>query len=76
MNNYLKPLVKRGAKNDMKVNNEDVLLGRIPLPSLQEQERINEIIAQFDRALELKKKLLEEKRPSEAVADAEAPGSQ
>ena len=62
LNNYLKPLVKRGAKNDMKVNNEDVLLGRIPLPSLQEQERINEIIAQFDRALELKKKLLEEKR--------------
>ena len=29
LNNYLKPLVKRGAKNDMKVNNEDVLLGRI-----------------------------------------------
>lgn len=60
LNNYLKPLVKRGAKNDMKVNNEDVLLGRIPLPSLQEQERINEIIAQFDRVIELKQKLLEE----------------
>ena len=62
LNNYLKPLVKRGAKNDMKVNNEEVLLGRIPLPSLQEQERINEIIAQFDRIIELKQQLLEEKR--------------
>ena len=71
LNNYLKPLVKRGAKNDMKVNNEDVLLGRIPLPSLQEQERINEIIAQFDRALELKKKLLEEKRRQKRIRDHE-----
>ena len=61
LNNYLKPLVKRGAKNDMKVNNEEVLLGRIPLPSLKEQERINEIIAQFDRIIELKQQLLEEK---------------
>ena len=62
LNNYLKPLVKRGAKNDMKVNNEEVLLGRIPLPPLQEQERINGIIAQFDRVIELKQQLLEEKR--------------
>lgn len=62
LNNYLKPLVKRGAKNDMKVNNEEVLLGQIPLPPLQEQERINGIIAQFDRVIELKQKLLEEKR--------------
>ena len=62
LNNYLKPLVKRGAKNDMKVNNEEVLLGRIPLPPLEERERINSIIAQFDRVIELKKQLLDEKR--------------
>lgn len=61
LNNYLKPLVKRGAKNDMKVNNEDVLLGRIPLPPIQEQKRINEILAHYDRMTELKQKLLEEK---------------
>lgn len=62
LNNYLKPLVKRGAKNDMKVNNEEVLLGRIPLPPLHEQERINEILAQFDQVIESKQRLLEEKR--------------
>lgn len=62
LNNYLKPLVKRGAKNDMKVNNEEVLLGRIPLPPLHEQERINEILARFDQVIELKQQLLEEKR--------------
>ena len=62
LNNYLKPLVKRGAKNDMKVNNEEVLLGRITLPPFQEQVCINEIIAQFDRVIELKQQLLAEKR--------------
>lgn len=62
LNNYLKPLVKRGAKNDMKVNNEEVLLGRIPLPPIQDQKRINEIIDQCNRVIELKQKLLEEKR--------------
>ena len=60
LNNYLKPLVKRGAKNDMKVNNEDVLLGRIPLPSIDEQQKINEVIAHFDRLIELKEKVVEE----------------
>lgn len=62
LNNYLKPLVKRGAKNDMKVNNEEVLLGRISLPPLEERKRINSIIAQFDRVIELKQQLLDEKR--------------
>lgn len=60
LNNYLKPIVKRGAKNDMKVNNEDVLLGRIPLPSFDEQRQINEVIAHFDHLIELKQKLVEE----------------
>lgn len=60
LNNYLKPLVKRGAKNDMKVNNEDVLLGEIPFPSVAEQAAINEILSQFDKVIELIKQLIEE----------------
>ena len=60
LNNYLKPIVKRGAKNDMKVNNEDVLLGRVPLPSVDEQRQINEAIARFDHLIELKQELVEE----------------
>ena len=62
LNNYLKPLVKRGAKNDMKVNNEEVLLGRMPMPPIEEQKKINSLIAQFDRVIDLKQKLIEEKR--------------
>lgn len=60
LNNYLKPIVKRGAKNDMKVNNEDVLLGRIPLPSIDEQRQINEAIVRVNHIIELKQKLVEE----------------
>lgn len=60
LNNYLKPLVKRGAKNDMKVNNEEVLLGCIPLPPVEEQARINEIIAHLDKVIELKQQLVDE----------------
>ena len=62
LNNYLKPLVKRGAKNDMKVNNEDVLAGVIPLPTIKEQEKINAIIAHLDKIIELKQKTIRENR--------------
>ena len=48
----------------------------MPIPSTAEQKKIVEILATCDRALELKQKLLEEKAPPEAMADAEAPGSQ
>ncbi|HCC00123.1 MAG TPA: hypothetical protein DEP42_02720 [Ruminococcaceae bacterium] len=62
LNNYLKPLVKRGAKNDMKVNNEDVLRGHIAFPSDAEQLKIIKILAQCDRVITLKQDLLDEKR--------------
>lgn len=40
VNNYLRPLVNKGAKNDMKVNNETVLKGSICLPYIREQKEI------------------------------------
>jgi len=61
LNNYLKPLVKRGAKNDMKVNNQDAIRGLIPFPSITEQEKIVEILTHCDRVIKLKKQLIEEK---------------
>ncbi len=62
VNNYLKPIVKKGAKNDMKVNNEDVLDGLIAIPSLPEQQKIAEILTHCDKVIDLKKQLIEEKR--------------
>ncbi|WP_066684534.1 restriction endonuclease subunit S [Christensenella intestinihominis] len=62
LNNYLYPLVKKGAKNDMKVNNEDVLKGKIAFPSIKEQCKIVEILNQCDKIIELKQQLIEEER--------------
>ena len=62
LNNYLYPLVKKGAKNDMKVNNEDVLKGNIAFPSIEEQNKIVEILNQCDKVIELKQQLIEEER--------------
>ncbi|MFC6275012.1 restriction endonuclease subunit S [Levilactobacillus tangyuanensis] len=49
LNNYLRPLVNKGAKNDMKVKNEDVLKGKVQLSSkLQEQHKIVSILLEID----------------------------
>lgn len=47
-NRYLRPLVRKGAKNDMKINNSHVLTGRISLPSLPEQQKIAAFLSALD----------------------------
>lgn len=62
-NRYLRPLVRKGAKNDMKINNEYVLHDRIFAPSIAEQKRITYFFSILDNKInELKEKktLLEE----------------
>lgn len=58
-NRYLRPLVKKGAKNDMKVNNEYVLNDKIFAPSILEQKRIASFFDVLDKKIEeLKQKKL------------------
>jgi len=62
-NRYLRPLVKKGAKNDMKINNAYVLYDRIFAPSLPEQKRIAAFFTVVDKKiaeLKQKKALLEQ----------------
>ena len=62
-NRYLRPLVKKGAKNDMKINNAYVLHDRIFAPSIPEQKRIASFFTVVDRKiteLKQKKALLEQ----------------
>lgn len=60
-NRYLKPLVNKGAKNDMKINNERVLIDPVYFPSFIEQENIAaffEVIDEKLNALRRKSSLL------------------
>lgn len=51
LNSYLQPIVRKGAKNDMKVNNTDVLSGYIWAPKRKEQERISACLTSLDELI-------------------------
>lgn len=57
-NSYLRPLVNKGAKNDMKVNNETVLQGEITIPSLKEQKKISVFLSFFDKKIKFERVVL------------------
>lgn len=62
-NRYLRPLVKKGAKNDMKISNAYVLHDKIFVPSVAEQKKITIFLNTLDKKIEQlkqKKSLLEE----------------
>ncbi len=50
-NRYLRPLVKKGAKNDMKINNDYVLHDRIFVPSVGEQKKIASFFDALDNRI-------------------------
>jgi len=54
LNHFLKPLVKKGAKNDMKVNNDHVLTGLVIFPSsMEEQTKIANFLLSIDQKIEV-----------------------
>ena len=48
LNSYLQPIVRKGAKNDMKVNNFAVLGGEILIPKIDEQQKIADCLTSLD----------------------------
>ena len=52
LNKYLRPLVRKGAKNDMKINNSHVLSGYIWMPSFPEQQKIANFLTAIDEKIE------------------------
>lgn len=59
MNNYIYPLVNKGAKNDMKVSAENALKGMVVFPNKQEQLKISECFSIVDRLISLHQRKLE-----------------
>ena len=53
MNNYMHPLVNKGAKNDMKVSDENALKGEVCFPNRDEQIKISEYFAKLDNLITL-----------------------
>ncbi len=51
LNSYLQPIVKKGAKNDMKVNNFAVLGGEILIPKIDEQRKIAACLSALDEQI-------------------------
>ena len=53
VNNYLHPLVNKGAKNDMKVSNDNALKGDVVFPNYEEQKRIYDFFEALDNLITL-----------------------
>lgn len=59
VNNYLHPLVNKGAKNDMKVTADNALKGMVIFPKYEEQKQISEFFSVLDHLITLHKHKLE-----------------
>lgn len=53
LNNYLRPLVNKGAKNNMLISNEKAISGKVIFPSRKEQEKISALLERVDSLLTL-----------------------
>ena len=53
MNNYMHPLVNKGAKNDMKVSSENALKGYVTFPKYEEQKMISDYFSVIDHLITL-----------------------
>lgn len=60
LNNYLRPLVRKGAKNTMNISDETALTGTITIPnSFQEQRQIASYFRELDAQIRLHEQKLE-----------------
>ena len=51
LNDYLRPLVRKGAKNDMKVSSDGALEGLVTFPEKDEQIQITEFLAKMSKLI-------------------------
>lgn len=59
INNYLLPLINKGAKNTMNISDEMALTGSIWIPSYKEQQKISDYLHVLDSQINLQTQRLE-----------------
>ena len=69
-NRYFKPIVRIGAKHDMKIGNNEVLENTVLFPGLEEQNRITELLDLIDQRIAIQNKVIEDlKKLKTALCD-------
>ena len=67
INNYLLPLINKGAKNTMNISDEMALTGKIWIPSLEEQKKIADFLQALDSQITLQTLRLEKLKQIKAA---------
>ena len=60
MTSYMHPLVNKGAKNDMKVSDENALKGPVIFPRIEEQKMISQYFSNLDHLITLHQRKCEQ----------------
>ena len=60
MDSYMHPLVNKGAKNDMKVSDENALKGPVIFPRIEEQKMISQYFSNLDHLITLHQRKCDE----------------
>ena len=69
-NMYFKPIVRIGAKHDMKIGNTEVLENQVNFPDKTEQCRISEFLELIDERIDTQNKIIEDlKKLKSAIID-------
>lgn len=67
LNDYIRPLVNKGAKNTMNISDETALEGYITIPTLAEQQQIASFFSNLDKQIALQEQRLEKLKQVKAA---------
>ena len=70
-NRYFKPIVRIGAKHDMKIGNQEVLANQVVFPTVKEQEKIADFLSLIDERISTQNKIIEDLKKLKSAIEME-----